>query len=106
MWLLDSLRSEFRFARIMTYGFNTILQSNKSNQDISDLANFLLGSLEAMRVTTGISEDGHSTQLQPGSHEGQTIIPVIFIAHSLGGLVVKEVSIAFLKSYVVADSSP
>jgi hypothetical protein len=89
MWLLDSLPKKFNSARVMTYGFDTRLVNNRSNQDISDLAEFLRGSIEAMRAEARAWVDHSAVKCTEQDHVA--IRPLIFIAHSLGGLVVKEV---------------
>ncbi|KAH8806114.1 hypothetical protein F5884DRAFT_469713 [Xylogone sp. PMI_703] len=77
MWLKDSLPEKFKGARIMTYGFETKLRNNNSIQSLRDLARYLLSDLENARA----------------SLRSPTAIPLVFIAHSLGGLVVKEAMI-------------
>lgn len=96
MWLLDSLPRKIEGIRVMTYGFDTRLRGNRSNQDISVLATFLRGDIEAMRAEARIWVDGFTVDSLPGEREDRAIRPLIFIAHSLGGLVVKEVLKALL----------
>jgi hypothetical protein len=80
MWLIDDLPKQFEGARIMTYGFDTKLRHSRSNQGIDVLAQNLRVSLQDMRAGTSISV---SSGRKP---------KIVFIAHSLGGLVVKEVA--------------
>jgi alpha-beta hydrolase superfamily lysophospholipase len=68
----------------MTYGFDTRLRGNKSNQGLPELAENLRMSLEGMRMTKADSKSSNSGNPKP---------KMVFIAHSLGGLVLKEVSI-------------
>jgi hypothetical protein len=75
MWLIDSLPKVFKGARIMTYGFDTKLRHSDSIQGLDDLASYLLTDLEGLRKPLKESRK----------------VPLVFIAHSLGGLVVKEV---------------
>lgn len=75
MWLVDLLPKAFPGARIMTYGFDTKLKGNDSIQGLDDLGGYLLSDLEHLRQSLG----------SPPS------APLVFIAHSLGGLAVKEV---------------
>ncbi|KAH9204746.1 hypothetical protein DL95DRAFT_376793 [Leptodontidium sp. 2 PMI_412] len=82
MWLQDALPIDLQKSvnglvkpnseRILTYGYNTQLENNQSFQVIDDLARQLRGSLRAIR-------------------EGDLCKrPIVFIGHSLGGLVVKQ----------------
>jgi len=79
MWLRDSIPRDLMLestscpmARVMTYGFESTMAESKSVQSLEDLATSLRNSLLAIA--------GHSY-----------LRPIIFIAHSLGGLIVKEV---------------
>jgi hypothetical protein len=82
MWLIDSLPDAFLGARIMTYGLDTRLPNNDSHQSLSDLGRYLLSDLRDCRASLKSSQN----------------VRMVFIAHSLGGLVVKEVMIALLPS--------
>jgi protein SERAC1 len=93
MWLVDSLPKDLENARIITIGFDTKLVDSKSTQGIGELANFLRTNLEAIRDGPGASG---ATSSRPGNRRTGKTVPLIFIAHSLGGLVVKEVCIACL----------
>jgi hypothetical protein len=83
MWILDSLGSDgpFSGARLLLYGSDTRLAGNDSTQELSGLGDDLRNDLEALISKTMINSDG--------------MVPLIFIAHSLGGLVVKEVYFQF-----------
>ena len=61
-------------ARIMSFWYNSILQFSKSTSDIFTFGQQLLESLIAERNTTEEAER-----------------PIVFICHSLGGLVFKQV---------------
>lgn len=79
MWLRDILPTDLPHARIMTYGYDTKLTGSKCNARISDYAReFLATIIDARR------EDPHR--------------PIIFIGHSLGGLLIKEVRMINLLS--------
>lgn len=73
MWLRDSLPADLPNHRAILYGYDTKLQGSQSKQSIHDLGVMLMGSIAEFR---------HSTQT--------TQRPIVFIGHSLGGLVVKE----------------
>jgi hypothetical protein len=72
MWLRDSLPQDIPQIRVITYGYDTGLFASKSVQGIDDLARSMIKKLEAIR--------------QLGRHRK----PIVFIAHSLGGIVLKR----------------
>jgi hypothetical protein len=80
MWILDTLKSipKLSGCRLLLYGSDTKLAGNNSTQELSSLGQELRSSLQALRSTTATDTNVY-------------IMPLIFIAHSLGGLVVREV---------------
>lgn len=72
MWLRDLMPSDLPTARVFTYGYDTKLAGSKSNARISDYAKQFLHTVADAR------------RCDPQR-------PIIFIGHSLGGLVIKEV---------------
>jgi hypothetical protein len=84
MWVLDLLQENFRGARIMTYGFHTELDGNTPNNGLKTLARDLIESL------CDLGENGES-QASSEADDGVGSVPLIFIGHSLGGLVIKRV---------------
>jgi hypothetical protein len=74
-WLRDLLPKKARNARIMTFAYNSTVQFSKSTSDVFTFANQLLEHLLATRLS--IVENRR---------------PVIFVCHSLGGIVFKQVS--------------
>ena len=74
MWLRDLLPSDLPGARIMIYGHDTQLQGSHTFQDLEALATTLRSSLQTMQDS---SKANRQTRL-------------VFIAHSLGGIMVKE----------------
>ncbi|KAH6613521.1 hypothetical protein F5144DRAFT_406716 [Chaetomium tenue] len=87
MWLRDALPrgitgedGDTPCARAMVYGYDSMLQGSQSTQNIEDLAISLNNSLLQL---TNLSA---------------TPKPIVFIAHSLGGLIVKQALIFLSKS--------
>ena len=75
MWLRDSLPRDLDGARIVIHGHDSQLSGSHSFQDLEALASRLRSDLE---------------YLQDSSTANGRTIPLIFIAHSLGGLVLKK----------------
>lgn len=74
MWLRDFLPQQIPHARIMSFGYDSVLLFSKSTSDVATFAEQLLESLLSMRMNVPETR------------------PIIFICHSLGGIVVKKVS--------------
>ncbi|RFU35449.1 hypothetical protein B7463_g869, partial [Scytalidium lignicola] len=72
-WLKDFLPTQLLNTRIMSFGYNSTVQFSKSDADISTFAEQLLEELLAVRCT------------QIEMHR-----PLVFICHSLGGIVFKK----------------
>ncbi|KAI9148377.1 Protein SERAC1 [Paramyrothecium foliicola] len=81
MWIRDVLPTIFPTIRFVLYGYDTTLANSKSFQTIADLAGTLALELEA---------NGWASPLTK---------PMIFIAHSLGGVLLKQLFI------ILADGS-
>ena len=73
VWLRDFAPQDVPQARFITYGYDTSVVASDSNQGIRELARTLLDSLVSFR---------QRTQAQKR--------PLLFICHSLGGVVLKE----------------
>lgn len=80
MWLRDSLpfdltldTSDQPIARVMIYGYDSVVAESKSMQNIEDLATGFIGGLQKLA-------------------NASIIQPIILIGHSLGGLIIKQVS--------------
>ena len=71
LWLRDMLPQDIPGARIYTYGYPSHLFFSRSTATISDYAMKLLANLNSIRA-------------------GKERRPIIFIAHSLGGIVLKQ----------------
>lgn len=80
MWLCDSLPRGLPGAQIMIYGYDTQLHGSTSFQDLESLASSLRASIAAQRTPGPINPKPRT-------------VPLVFVAHSLGGLIVKEVII-------------
>lgn len=78
MWLRDALpyrvtgEDNRPLARVMVYGYDSSLPQSESFQNLEDLGTALHTHLRRLAVTSALR-------------------PIVFIAHSLGGLVVKQV---------------
>ena len=78
MWLRDSLPYDLGSARVFVYGYDAHLVGSQSFQELDDLSAALRDNIR------GIHQDTKSPK------------PMIFIAHGIGGLLVKGVSDSFL----------
>lgn len=82
LWLRDLLPLQVPHARVMSFGYDSVLQFSKSVAHIGTFADQLLESLMSRR--TG----------------GSSKRPIIFVCHSLGGIVVKKVESRLLISSI------
>ncbi|KAI0455693.1 hypothetical protein F5B21DRAFT_178737 [Xylaria acuta] len=73
IWLRDYVPWDIPNYRVILYGYDTKLQGNHSKQSIEDLGGACMESITAFRADTDTSQR-----------------PIIFIGHSLGGLLIKE----------------
>ncbi|KAK2017089.1 hypothetical protein LZ32DRAFT_577078, partial [Colletotrichum eremochloae] len=73
VWLRDFLPKDVPNIRVLIYGYDTTLPGSLSNQSIEDLGGILVERVVAFRA-----------------RDGTTRRPLIFIGHSLGGLLIKE----------------
>lgn len=79
MWVREEL-TRVPHIRSIVYGYDTKLTSSQSVQRIPDLANSLIN------------------QLQTYGWPSTTAKPIVFLAHSLGGLIVREAMVKLEKS--------
>jgi hypothetical protein len=75
LWLRDFLFKDVPGARILTFGYDSTIAFSKSVAGIEDHALGLLNALYMDRLHDGASESNR---------------PIVFICHSLGGIVVKK----------------
>ncbi|KAF7915832.1 uncharacterized protein EAE98_010912 [Botrytis deweyae] len=73
VWIREFLPKDLPSARILAYGYDTSILDKNAKHSIPDLAKAFLSSVRAFRSATKASQR-----------------PLIFVAHSLGGLLVKE----------------
>jgi hypothetical protein len=73
VWLRDFAPQDISRARFITYGYNTAVIASNNNQGVYELARTLLDGLANFRQRT-------QTQHRP----------LLFVCHSLGGIVLKE----------------
>ncbi|KAH0613051.1 uncharacterized protein H6S33_009431 [Morchella sextelata] len=83
LWPRDILPSNVPECRILLFGYNSNVAFDVSNQGIKDHANTLLDRLGRNRKVT----------------ENSKTRPIIFVGHSLGGLVIKQALINATNNY-------
>jgi surfactin synthase thioesterase subunit len=86
LWLRDFLPRQLKesevYVRVMTYGYNSDTAFSKAVTDIDDEAGMLLDRIDGERQS-------HIEKQRP----------ILFIAHSLGGIIVKKVNLILSSSY-------
>ncbi|KAI1464509.1 uncharacterized protein F4812DRAFT_467088 [Daldinia caldariorum] len=80
MWIRDELPLDLPQLRPIIYGYETVLPGSRSFQTITDLASQLINQL-ASSVWTALSAK-----------------PIVFLAHSLGGIILKRAIVALANS--------
>ena len=75
-WLKGFLEKDLPSARIMTFGYDSAVAFSKGVGTIEDNARYLLNQLSAERAASG--------------SQGSDGRPIVFICHSLGGIIVKK----------------
>ncbi|KAG5753803.1 hypothetical protein H9Q70_003566 [Fusarium xylarioides] len=88
VWLRDALPSDIPNARILTYGYDTKLSRSNAFQNLTDLGRALKIDLEDIRVFDQAFPP-ISSKINVYEHPNQRR-SILFIGHSLGGLVIKE----------------
>jgi hypothetical protein len=79
LWLQDFLPLEIPEARILTYGYKSVVAFSKFTAEVDDFARDLLFRVRSVRNT-------------PEERDR----PIFFICHSLGGLVLKQVCLQWI----------
>lgn len=94
-WLRDFLPRQIPDARVMTFGYNAAAAFGQSTADVLDYAKSLLSSLidkrEELEVRLDTRQFPKLTVMEELTTGQEKDRPLIFIAHSLGGIVVKQV---------------
>jgi hypothetical protein len=72
MWIRDALPDRLSDIRFILYGYDTTLADSKSFQSVIDLSRTLIGTLEANGWASPSTK------------------PLLFLAHSLGGVLLKQ----------------
>ena len=89
LWLKDFLAKDLPSARIMTFGYDSAVAFSKGVGTIENNARYLLNQLSAERAASG--------------SQGSDRRPIVFICHSLGGIIVKKALVLAHESSFVAD---
>lgn len=93
LWLKDILPERLgRPARVMLYSYNSSPAIAAAALNLDEHANGLLQSLYLMRKVGLLSNQFTTTQFLPLTpQQDDPHRPLVFVCHSLGGLVVKQV---------------
>jgi hypothetical protein len=75
LWLRDFLPADVPFARIFTFGYESTVAFSNSVAKLEDKALDLLNQLSVERKSDNAAKD---------------VRPIVFICHSLGGIIVKK----------------
>lgn len=96
MWLRDfipkDLEHHHHHTRVLTYGYDTTLAGSLSNVSVRDISKQFLKLLKSVRLRKEVCicrEYVSGWGVDPSQEQGR---PIIFVGHSLGGLVIKQVS--------------
>ncbi len=94
MWLCDDLPQHLSSTRIMTYGYDSRLQNSLSFQDIKSLGTEFMTTITSIRPRVPSTSVGDLDVSFPskGTISQESRKPLFFIAHSMGGVIVKEVN--------------
>lgn len=89
LWLSQLLPNDLPGARIFSFGYESAPAFSRSVTGISDSAKVLLYHLKS--ITEQVSEKSQTYRAQILTNCQWPHQPIIFICHSLGGIIVKQV---------------
>lgn len=91
VWLRDFLPKALPKIRVLLYGYDTTLEDSRAKQSIEDLGSGFLEQIVAFRADDGVCIMEPDLLPAKANVPVQTSLrPIIFIGHSLGGLVIKQ----------------
>lgn len=90
-WIKDFLPSDIEEARILTYEYQTTVAVEELAQSILTISKQLLESLETWRSRDPVCPTVVRFATLAISNSPLQCRPLVFVAHSLGGIIVKDV---------------
>ena len=97
-WLKDLLPDRLPGVRTLTFGYNARRLKHAADLTFADVATQLIAGIQLHRTTPQVSvyRLGSDVNLLSNitTHIKEQSRPIIFIAHSLGGLIVKKVRLS------------
>lgn len=100
MWLRDKIPEHFPGARVMTYGYDSQLLGTSSFQGLKDISLTFKNHLRGVRgqpVSLARSVLRRLVIAYLVQSRKSKVIPIFFIGHSMGGLVIKKVVLSRLE---------
>ncbi|KAK0613711.1 hypothetical protein B0T14DRAFT_461687 [Immersiella caudata] len=79
MWIRDTLPAHLPHVRFYIYGYDTAIAGSNSTQNVKDISGTLINTLQACNLGTSDAK------------------PLVFLAHSLGGVVLKQALVQVAK---------
>ncbi len=105
VWARDYLPEDIPNARILTCGYDSTLLGSESRQSFGGLGRDLLEKVNGFREMDKVwhlgTERGNSAMSLTESQTNRR--PIIFVCHSLGGILIKEVGLVSGRTAELAD---